>query len=277
MREAQEQAEQQATQFETQGLYQQYGMGGPEAALRARGHDLPAGQKPTSQMQNYQYAQSLGPDDRAAFNQHRGGQTINVGGENFMPDTRPNAPQGGVVPRPGSAEDYKRSRDAEKDTETEQMAVQKSNKKIYGAKNVIAHASRALDKIDWKTTGFIGSKMAGIEGSGAYDLRNIIDTLRANIGFDTLGQMREMSPTGGALGQVSEIELKLLYSAITALDANMSEAEVRKGITEIQGHYENMIYMIENQSAPPGYDMEQFGGGESDGRSDAELDAKYGG
>ena len=59
--------------------------------------------------------------------------------------------------------------------------------------------------------------------SDAY--RNFIselDTLKSNIAFNELTQMREASKTGGALGQVSDKEAQLLQSALGALQMSQS-------------------------------------------------------
>jgi hypothetical protein len=46
--------------------------------------------------------------------------------------------------------------------------------------------------------------------------------IQANLGFDELQKMRDASPTGGALGQVSEKELGLLINAQKALEEGMT-------------------------------------------------------
>ena len=45
-----------------------------------------------------------------------------------------------------------------------------------------------------------------------------LNTVKANLAFDRLQKMRDESKTGGALGQVSNIELKLLESSVAGLD-----------------------------------------------------------
>lgn len=57
-----------------------------------------------------------------------------------------------------------------------------------------------------------------IPQTNARELSNYVTTIRSNLAFDRLQKMREESETGGALGQVSNIELKLLESSVAALD-----------------------------------------------------------
>lgn len=66
-----------------------------------------------------------------------------------------------------------------------------------------------------------------------------IKTLRANLGFDKLQAMRDASPTGGALGQVSNIELELLTAALTALDGVTSAADFNRQLDKVKKHYSN--------------------------------------
>lgn len=57
-----------------------------------------------------------------------------------------------------------------------------------------------------------------IPGQPARALETDLATVRANLAFDRLQKMRDESKTGGALGQVSNIELKLLESSVAGLD-----------------------------------------------------------
>ena len=84
---------------------------------------------------------------------------------------------------------------------------------------------RSLDQSGFWTTGFMGSLLDGWPGSPAYDLAHTVMTLEANLGFDKLQAMRAASPTGGALGQVSERELALLTSAIANLKTSQSRSQ----------------------------------------------------
>jgi len=66
------------------------------------------------------------------------------------------------------------------------------------------------------------SVFAGIPVFGASTpagtLEGFITTIKANVGFDELQAMREASPTGGALGQVSEQEIKFLQALLGDLE-----------------------------------------------------------
>ena len=78
-----------------------------------------------------------------------------------------------------------------------------------------------------------GSLLAALPGTDARRLKGVIRTIQANLGFTELQEMRASSPTGGALGQVSERELALLTSAQQALDQAQSTSDVIDALNNI--------------------------------------------
>lgn len=71
--------------------------------------------------------------------------------------------------------------------------------------------------------------------SDAYrNFTNDLKELTSNIGFNELTQMREASKTGGALGQVSNIELSLLTSALSGLEMSQSPENFQKNLLKIK-------------------------------------------
>jgi hypothetical protein len=62
----------------------------------------------------------------------------------------------------------------------------------------------------------------------------LVETIEANLAFSELQEMRAASPTGGALGQVSERELTFLKSAVKNLDQGQSPDQMRRNLQELQ-------------------------------------------
>lgn len=83
------------------------------------------------------------------------------------------------------------------------------------------------------TTGF-GSLLDAIPTSDAKDFAADLAELKANIAFGELTAMRDASKTGGALGAISEMELKLLEQALGSLDTGQSAANFRKNLEKIK-------------------------------------------
>ena len=108
-------------------------------------------------------------------------------------------------------------------------------------------------KVNRWTTG-VGSVLAGIPETDARNFAAELDTLKANIAFGELTAMREASKTGGALGQVSNIELGLLTSALGALDPGQSPANIKAQLQKIKASIErwNTAQSGGGQPPPPG-------------------------
>lgn len=98
-----------------------------------------------------------------------------------------------------------------------EMALQQFERK---AQSVTSTIDKALDlaKNSATATGWGNMILGGLPNTDARALNNYLDTIRANLGFDQLQQMRAASPTGGALGAVSEMENRLLQATEAALD-----------------------------------------------------------
>jgi hypothetical protein len=98
--------------------------------------------------------------------------------------------------------------------------------------------SQAKDLVGINTAG-VGSWLTSLPATDARNLAAKLDTIKANLGFDRLQQMRDQSPTGGALGAVAVQELVALQSTVASLDQAQSPGELRKALAKIDTHYEN--------------------------------------
>jgi hypothetical protein len=67
-----------------------------------------------------------------------------------------------------------------------------------------------------------GGLLKDLPDSSQKALAEYLQTLRGNVGFERLQQMRNNSPTGGALGNVSDTEISLLQSVLGSLNQNNS-------------------------------------------------------
>lgn len=106
----------------------------------------------------------------------------------------------------------------------------------------------AIDKIQdkLKTTtlpiaGFVGGNLAQVKGTNAYSVKALVDTIKANIGFEALSQMRKESPTGGALGQVSNQEIGFLQATLANLDQGQTAEDFEAQLTQLENIYNQII------------------------------------
>lgn len=98
---------------------------------------------------------------------------------------------------------------------------------------------QAKDLSGFWTTGFVGGAASRIEGTPAFNLSRTLDTLKAAAGFDTLQQMRDNSPTGGALGQVTERELSLLQATWGSVEQAQSQAQFERALERFDRQVQN--------------------------------------
>jgi hypothetical protein len=108
------------------------------------------------------------------------------------------------------------------------------------ADNLLKEVDDAIKLVGATTTGIIGAGARNVPGTDAYRLNRIIDTLKANIGFQELQDMRQSSPTGGALGQIAVKELDMLQSVLGSLDTAQDSKTVKANLNKIKTHYERI-------------------------------------
>ncbi len=97
--------------------------------------------------------------------------------------------------------------------------------------------------VPWdNTTGLIGNLMKSVPASAANDVLANIKTIEAAVGFDRLQAMRDASPTGGALGQVSNIELDLLKSSLGNLNQSQSKEQFMANLKQVQKVYNEIVH-----------------------------------
>jgi hypothetical protein len=114
--------------------------------------------------------------------------------------------------------------------------AQSANAAIAGADRIINEVGEAKAKVSGFTAG-LGSYLSVLPLTEAKDLSKRLTTIKANLGFDRLQQMRDASPTGGALGQVAVQELIALQSTIASLDQDQSPAQLKQALDKIETSY----------------------------------------
>ena len=103
------------------------------------------------------------------------------------------------------------------------------------------------DSIFNPTAGFGSETAKSIGGSDAADLEAALSTITSAVGFKRLQDMREASPTGGALGSVSEKELSQLNAALGSISQKQSPEQLKKNLLKIKDHYQKAVDAINAQ------------------------------
>lgn len=86
-------------------------------------------------------------------------------------------------------------------------------------------------------TGVSGAIAQAIPGTPAADARALEQTIGANIQFDRLQAMREASPTGGALGSITEQELSDLRATLGSIGRSQSDVQLIQNLNRLEKIY----------------------------------------
>lgn len=143
-----------------------------------------------------------------------------------------------VEPIPGSKAEKEASDLAEKKAKSDRIKGEVGT--TVG--NALDDIDRLMKSATLPTTGAMGARVAGIPGTAAYDIAQALTTIGANISFAQLQQMREASPTGGALGNVSDNEQKLLQNSFAALSQSQSEEQFKTNLGRTRAVFERIVH-----------------------------------
>ncbi len=136
---------------------------------------------------------------------------------------------------------------AEEELKDKELALEK--KKIQG-KYLSAIVSEDVDRsiqmvVDnpFFTTGLVGGQvLANLGGTDARNLEAMLTSIKANVGFKNLQMLREASPTGGALGPVSDTENKLLQAAFGSVEQSVSAEQLIFNLKRLKSVYNLVVH-----------------------------------
>jgi len=128
-------------------------------------------------------------------------------------------------------EEQFRARKGQEEIEKFKPKAQKALTDTFASvKNLNTTIDKAIEQISPYSAG-LGAWSKFIPATPAKNLESTLNTIQADAAFGKLQQMRENSPSGGALGSVSERELALLGSAQAALDQEQSAEQLAENLS----------------------------------------------
>jgi len=120
-------------------------------------------------------------------------------------------------------------------------------------RTVLRDVQRALEKAD--TAGPYAGPMAEVQAtdslprrwlaaqSPAFELNQHLDSIKSNISIDQIQQIRESSPTGGALGQIPVQQQVFMMQVLGSLNSSINNPEVLKeNLRDIYNIYLDAMY-----------------------------------
>ena len=125
--------------------------------------------------------------------------------------------------------------------------AQREQERVTKVKNALMKTNKQisiLDNIEKLVkeggSGYEYDLFKEIPGTDSRALAGEIDTIKANLSFDALAEIRD-NKTGGGLGSITERELDLLGSTISALDPGLSKKDFLIQVNRIRTYYNNII------------------------------------
>lgn len=233
------------------------------------------GPEPTAMMRNYEFFLSQGMTPEQAMEAVRGGTSVNVNtgdagpeigtipqGYAVVPDaTNPSGYRLEAIPG-GPAEAERQQAEAERIAQEsmEALSAEQTSQNADMVLDDIGQVKTIVETSKLPTTGAVGALLANFGGTAAHDVQQLTLGIRANIGFDRLQQMREASPTGGALGNVTNQELERLDSVLGSLAQSQSEEQFLRNLNRLEQVYSGIKRKAD---AYPNANEFGFGGGQS--------------
>ena len=160
-----------------------------------------------------------------------------------VPD--PNAEAGyRLVPLQGSEAQLEQA-------QAEQRALLGREQQMQDLDIMMRDLNRVMDISQAGGGGPIGGSSADIPIVGpatpAGQLRQHLEPIRTNVAFDRLQSMRESSPTGGALGSITERELSGLAASSGALNEFLPEEDLQRNVLDLGVKYINAAHGTDAQ------------------------------
>jgi hypothetical protein len=138
------------------------------------------------------------------------------------------------------------------------MAAVRTEQSRYNLEMKVAISGARKYITDLKANGWTGL-LSALPETQAGVLARYLETIKANVGFRALQEMRDNSPTGGALGNVSELELKQLNAVKGSLDIRTTAEQLLETLDTVDTSTRQALLNLEMRIA----DQDQIYGYES--------------
>ena len=138
------------------------------------------------------------------------------------------------------------------------MAAVRTEQSRYNLEMKTAIAGARKYITDLKANGWTGL-LSALPETDAGVLARYLETIKANVGFRALQEMRDNSPTGGALGNVSELELKQLNAVKGSLEIRTTAEQLLETLDTVDTSTRRALLNLEMRIA----DQDQIHGYES--------------
>lgn len=213
----------------------------------------PDAESSPNSVREFQYAQSQGYEGsyQDFLAQKKAGVTVNVGGDGPLVSKPP--PGYSAVEDPSHPSGYRYVEIpggpvAVERAEAEQKSIARQENRARAGLTVVQDLQRSLDLVPKlaQGSGVVGANLrltaAKVPGTVEYQFNQFKESALSNVGLDTLQQMRENSPTGGALGQVPFQQQQRLEQVLGSLDVTQPPNVLTDNINRVKNIYLDIVY-----------------------------------
>ena len=96
-------------------------------------------------------------------------------------------------------------------------------------------------------------------GTDSRELANVLTTLKSELTFGKLQEMRRNSANGSSgLGQVTNVEIGLLSAAVVSLDPSLGEERFNEQLKRVERHYKNFRSSLLGVPVSPNYNDSSY-------------------
>lgn len=123
------------------------------------------------------------------------------------------------------------------------------------AQYMLRQLGRAEGQSGFFNTGLMSAPGQLFTGSSTNKLEDTIAPIKANLAFGKLLEMRQNSPNGAAVGNVTDKDLELLAATAGALGVGQGEKQLDRSLRDIQQRYGDILirlgYPAQPMAEPP--------------------------
>lgn len=138
----------------------------------------------------------------------------------------------------------KKERAQEKKYEGFQKAERAAEGFLDNGQNIMDRLMKIKARVNNKTAGVAGGALSKVWATEAQAVKLELESIGSNIGFDKLTEMRQNSPTGGALGSVSDYEGKQLRNAVASLENTQDPKVLQQNIDSAINTYQKIAERV---------------------------------
>lgn len=164
---------------------------------------------------------------------------------------------------PGGPAEMERETTTREQEATDRKFLQSYSSMSDHASVVSRNAERALQFFRDADAGIIlqsiRSGVRRVPGTRSHSAWDALQAIKNNIGIDELQRMRQSSPTGGALGAVSDRDMALLTGALGRLEVENDPARLVEDINFIVSAYERILTAAQRDASAAQQRIQQRG------------------